>query len=108
MDLHNKDAVIRNHLGKKWFKKEDFFVLIDWTFDAKLSRSNIREIIIDGNKGVLKDQVMSMREYTLHEMKLLLEDAGLEFLQVYGDTPEGFTPEGFSIDSSLVISAQKK
>ena len=108
LDLHNKDAVIRNRLGKKWFKKGDFFVLIDWTFDAKLSRSNIREIIIDGNKGVVKDQVMSMREYTLHEMKLLLEDAGLEFLQVYGDTPEGFTSEGFSMDSSLVISAQKR
>jgi 2-polyprenyl-3-methyl-5-hydroxy-6-metoxy-1,4-benzoquinol methylase len=108
LDLHNKDAIIRNHLRKTWFKKENYFVLMDWTFDARLSRSNLREIIIDANTGVMKDRIMSMREYTLHEMKLLLEDAGLDFLQVYGDTPEGFTSEGFSIDSSLVISAQKK
>ena len=107
LDLHNKDAVIRNHLGKRWFSKDNYFVLIDWSFDARLSRSNIREIIIDANTGVMEDRIMSMREYTLHEMKLLLEDAGLEFLQVYGDTAEGFTPEGFNIDSSLVILAQK-
>jgi len=108
LDLHNKDAVIRNHLRKTWFAKNNYFVLMDWSFDARLSRSILREIIVDANEGVVKDQVMSMREYTLHEMKLLLEDAGLKFLQVYGDTSEGFTPEGFGIDSSLVILAEKE
>jgi len=50
---------------------------------------------------------MSMREYTLHEIKRMLKDAGLEFLQVYGDTPKGFELEGFSIDSSMQILAKK-
>ncbi len=107
LDLHNRDAVVRNRLGKRWFKKDNFFILSDWTFDAELSRSNIQEIIIDESTGSVKKQVMSMREYTLHEMKRMLKDAGLEFLQVYGDTPKGFTPEGFSIDSSLLVLAQK-
>jgi len=107
LDLHNKDAVIRNHLGRKWFRKDHTFVLADWSFDARLSRSIIKEIIIDMNTGTTKESVLSMREYTLHEMKGMLRDAGLEFLQVYGDTPKGFTPEGFSIDSSLLILAQK-
>jgi SAM-dependent methyltransferase len=108
LDLHNKDAVIRNRLGKRWFKKDNFFILSDWSFDAGLSRSNIIETIIDESSGSVRKQVMSMREFTLHEMKRMLKDAGLEFLQVYGDTPKGFTAEGFSIDSSLIILAQKR
>jgi len=108
LDLHNKDAVIRNHLGKRWFKKDNFFILSDWSFDARLSLSNIQEIIIDESSGDVKKQVMIMREFTLHEMKRMLKDASLEFLQVYGDTPKGFTPEGFGIDSSLLILAQKE
>ena len=108
LDLHNKDAVIRNHLGKKWFKKEDFYVLTDWSFDAGLSRSNIKEIIIDVKAGSVRETFLSMREYTLQEMKRMLKNTGLRFLQVYGDTPKGFTPEGFSIDSSLLILAQKR
>jgi len=108
LDLHNKDAVIRNHLGKKWFRKDHVFVLTDWSFDARLSRSNIKEIIIDESAGTVKENILSMREYTLHEMKRMLKDAGLEFLQVYGDTPKGFTLEGFSVDSSMQILAQKR
>lgn len=108
LDLHNKDAVIRNHLGKRWFKKDHIFVLSDWSFDPRGSRSNIRETIIDTKAGTIREGVMSMREYTLHEMKRMLKDVDLEFLQVYGDTVKGFSSEGFSIDSSLLILAQKR
>ena len=107
LDLHNKDSVIRNHLGRKWLRKDHIFILTDWSFDARLSRSNIEEIMIDLSVGTVRERVMSMREYTLHEIKRMLKDAGLEFLQVYGDTPRGFTLEGFSIDSSMQILAQK-
>lgn len=108
LDLHNKDAVIRNYLGKRWFEKDHVFVLTDWSFDATLGRSNIREIIIDRKSGTVEETFMSMREYTLHEMKRMLKDAKLRFMQVYGDTPKGISPEGFSPDSSLFILAQKR
>lgn len=108
LDLHNKDAVIRAHLGRRWFEKDHLLILEDWSFDAKLSRSIIKEVIVDTNTGTIREAMMSMREYTLYEMKWMLKDAGLKFIQVYGDTPDGFTTEGFSLDSSLLILAQKR
>lgn len=107
LDLHNKDSVIRNRLRRTWFKREKFYILEDWTFDPRLSRSIIRYVIINAETRKIREGIMSMREYTLPEVKRLLKDAGLEFIEVYGDTPEGFKPEGFGLDSSMQILAQK-
>jgi SAM-dependent methyltransferase len=108
LDLHNKDSVIRNCLGRRWRKEDKHLILMDWSFDVRLSRSVTKDIIIDTIAKTTREWKMDMREYTLHEMKRMLKDTGLEFVQVYGDTAEGFTPEGFGLDSSMQISARKK
>ena len=64
-------------------------------------------IVINEDSGGIKTWVNDYREYTLHELKWMLWDAGLVFVEVYGDSVEGFAREGFGLDSSLIVLAKK-
>lgn len=85
LDLHHREAYIRKHLGKSWQRRGDYWILEDWTFDVYESRLNIKGFLIDPKAGRGVEYLNSFREYTLPELKRILEDAGLKIQRIYGD-----------------------
>jgi len=85
LDLHHRDAYIQRHLGKQWERKGHHWIVEEIGFDALRSRLEIRGYLIDLRGGRVEEYTNSFREYTLPELRRLLEEAGLAVQGIYGD-----------------------
>lgn len=106
LDIPNRDSVLRNHLGKTWYRNEKALVVEDRQFDCLTSRWHIDyTIILPGVREVKKGR-MSIRLYSFSEIAHIIEDAGLEVLEVYGEPTSPLVP--LSIDSGIIIVGRKR
>ena len=85
LDLHNRDAYLRRHLGKTWKRDDDHLILEEMTFDLLRSRFEVRGLLVWLKTGFFEEYTNSFREYTLPELQRLLAGAGLEIQDIYGD-----------------------
>jgi len=70
------------------------------------SRLNIKGFLIDLKAGRTTEFTNSFREYTLPELKHMLEDAGLEIQGVYGDLNLTKEPLDLDCDSIQLLAVK--
>lgn len=83
LDLVNRERVMSLQPTKNWEEKEGFFVLEAYNFDHLRGRAITRRIIL--SNGLRKEGYISIRLYTLAELKNSLENVGFKVAKVYGD-----------------------
>ena len=105
LDLHNRDSYLRKHLGKKWKRNSDFLTVEDWTFNVPSSRLNIYSLTVNTGNDESWENTMSFREYTHPELRNLLRDSGIEYIDIFGDL--GYTPD-VNQAGSITILAKKE
>ena len=105
LDLHNRDSYVRKYLGKKWRRNDDFITVEDWKFDIHSSRLNIYSLTIDLKNGKTWENVQSFREYNLPELRNLLRNSGLNYIDVFGDL--GYTPDINKADSITILAKKE-
>ena len=103
LDIHNRDSILRNHLGKTWHRNGEALVLEDRQFDCLTSRWNVEHTIL--MPGEIRKGAASIRLYGFSEVKRILEDTGLEVLHVYGEPTS--PPAPLSVDSGMIIVGRK-
>lgn len=98
LHLINRDYLIKNLGERMWFGNERAgYVLECREFDSQKGAIQIEQIrIID---GISREFSVEMRLYSLQEIKVLLEQAGLQISQIYGNYNNG----KFDISSPYMI-----
>ena len=104
LDIHNRDSILRNHLGKTWYRKGEALVLLDRQFDCLTSRWHVEHTII--LPGEVRKGEASIRLYSFSEIARILEEAGLEISKVYGEPTS--PPAPLSVDSGMIIVGRKR
>lgn len=106
LDMLNKEWLMRHFEPNHWAPGEsaDGSVSLDRiSFDLETGRLNDHRTIV-GLDGGRAPSFMSLRVYTLTEIKSLLDRAGLSFLKVWG----GYEDEPYGMDSPrMVVLAQR-
>lgn len=102
LDIPNRDSVLRNHLGKTWHRNEEALVVEDRQFDCLTSRWHVDYTIILPRTGEVRKGTMTIRLYSFSEITRIVEDAGLEVLEVYGEPTS--PPVPLSVDSGMIIN----
>ncbi len=83
LDVVNRERVVSQPRFKNWEERnESLFLLEAYDFNYLRGRAITRRIILD--KGVRKEGYISIRLYTLAELKMALEAAGFNVEKVYG------------------------
>jgi len=106
LDLHNRDSYLRKHLGKKWKRNNDYLTVEDWTFDVSSSRLNIYSFTVNIKDGRTWENTMSFREYTHPELRNLLRNSGLDYMDVFGDL--GYTPDVSKADTITILAKKQE
>ncbi len=106
LDMLNKEWLMRHFEPNHWAPGEsaDGSVSLDRiSFDLETGRINDHRTIVDSVGGRVP-AFLSLRVYTLTEIKSLLERAGLAFLKVWG----GYEGEPYGMDSPrMLVLAQR-
>jgi SAM-dependent methyltransferase len=105
LDLLNRDWVVRNYIQNEWHEGSDGSVYLEHReFDPVTSRNHVTFTAIapDGSRRQMVGH--HIRLYTLREVDVMLEAAGLAFEAVYG----GFESEPFGIDSRRMIIVARR
>ena len=101
LDTLNKEWLMRHFEPNFWEQGEErksSVVLDQISFDFEKGRLDNRRIIVDAD-GKRTPSFVSIRVYTLTELKAQLERAGLTYLQSWG----GFDGSAYGMDSARVI-----
>ncbi|HJN15080.1 MAG TPA: methyltransferase domain-containing protein [Armatimonadota bacterium] len=105
LDIINRDWLIRNFHGRSWREGEHGFITVEETrIDLLTSRSHATNTIIksDGTRVVRE---LSLRLYTLAEIRAMLERHGFEVVETFG----GWGDEPYSMNSRrMIVLAQRK
>ena len=103
LDIVNRDWMVKNFQPKDWERLEDgTLVLEERNWDLKTNRMKTFLTILD-KKGE-RNSWFDLRLYTLQELNLLLEKAGLKIIQTFGRKDKS----PYSVDSPrLIILSQK-
>ena len=102
LDLVNRDYILRNFQRKEWYEKDGLLMVEERGFDLFTGRWTAEATVREANKERRYD--LSVRLYTLTELQMLLQAAGLRVLHVFGD----FDGELYSWDSPrMIITAEK-
>ncbi len=85
LDVMNRDWLIRNFQPMGWrADNEGWFVLEERTFDHLSGRMETRWIFV-ARDGVRYERPSSIRLYTASELRAMLERAGLQVTNLFGD-----------------------
>lgn len=85
LDVMNRDWLVRNFQPMGWrADDEGWFVLEERTFDHLSGRVETRWIFI-ARDGVRYERLSSIRLYTASELRTMLERAGLQVINLFGD-----------------------
>lgn len=85
LDVMNRDWLIRNFQPMGWrADNEGWFVLEERTFDHLSGRMETRWIFV-ARDGVRYERLSSIRLYTASELRAMLERAGLQVTNLFGD-----------------------
>jgi SAM-dependent methyltransferase len=101
LDTLNKEWLMRHFEPNFWEQGEErksAVVLDQISFDFERGRLDNRRVIVDAG-GKRTPSFVSVRVYTLTEIKAQLERAGLTYLQCWG----GFDGSAYGMDSARVI-----
>jgi SAM-dependent methyltransferase len=101
-DIHNRDTFLKGFSPYNVTEKEGNLMIDRHTFDSLTGRLTNRRIVI--RNGVRRDKPYSVRMYNPSEIKLLLAQAGLVIIKLFGDWDS--TP--ISSDSRRMIIIAKK
>jgi SAM-dependent methyltransferase len=103
IDVVNRDAILKN-FRKNLRKRTPYGVMVhESDFDYSTSRMNSRWKFYRGNK-VVKRGTTSLRMYSFHELKNILEESGLKVVGSYG----GFGNSSIDSDSPRMVLICKK
>ncbi len=106
IDLLNKEWLMRHFEPNFWEQGEDgkgSVVLDQISFNFETGRLDNHRTIV-GKDGARRPTFVSMRVYTLTEVRRLLAQAGLEYKQAWG----GFDGSAYGMDSPrMIVSAER-
>lgn len=102
LDIENIFYMLRNLPKERWEKEDDFYILERNELSFRSSRLKTERVII--KDGIIKTYTRIYRIYTLKEIELYLEKAGLKVLNYYG----GYDGEEYSIQSKRLIVISEK
>jgi SAM-dependent methyltransferase len=106
IDAFNRDYVVRDLPARAWWEGDGCVVLEEVEFNYFTSRLLSKRSLVfeDGRQ---REQQISIRAYSLHELGRALQSAGFRILEVSGDVTT--RARFFGVDSrSLVILAEKR
>jgi len=85
LDLDNRERIIKFFKKYEWFKVKDTFVLRNAELDLYENRikENIVRICLD--KRNVKEHFITIRMFTLNEIKTMVERGGFNIIQVFGN-----------------------
>ncbi|MBN2379535.1 methyltransferase domain-containing protein [candidate division WOR-3 bacterium] len=82
LDVVHRDYVVRNFQARGWSEYDGEFVLEERRFDLTTSRNECTWVYI-GKRGKTEKPV-SLRMYSLHELRAMFERSGLTFTEAWG------------------------
>jgi SAM-dependent methyltransferase len=105
LDVSNRDAVATVRPRQTWRTRPDgALILTREEFDPRTSKSHVEFEVIEANGGRRKLGGHHIRLYTLRELRIALERAGLQFEDAYGR----YKAKRYQLDSPrLIIVASK-
>ena len=99
LDVVNRDRLVRDFQGREWHAADEgWLVLEERTFDHLSGRMETRWICV-ARDGVRYERLSSVRLYTASELRMMLERAGLEVTNLFGD----YDGSPYSWDSQRLI-----
>ena len=107
LDLHNRDAYVRRHLGKSWERNGNHLILEETTFDTLRSRFEVRGLVVELETGQVKEYTNSFREYTLPELRRMLEGVDLQVQGIYGDFEQYQAQHGLEYGSIQIVAVRR-
>jgi hypothetical protein len=106
LDVVNRDFVIRNQPNLVWFEGDGCVVMEESQMNYITSRLEVKRNVILDN-GRQRDNVYSLRSYSLHELGQILHQQGFRVVEVTGW--EAHPGVFFGGDSpKLIILAQRR
>ncbi|OYD16467.1 hypothetical protein CH333_03320 [candidate division WOR-3 bacterium JGI_Cruoil_03_44_89] len=87
IDVINRDWIIKNYKERDWRESGEGLVLEVRKFDLARSINYGKQIIIRGEERIEKN--VSLRMYSFHELKAMLESVGFEVIAFYGSFEKG-------------------
>ncbi len=105
LDVVNRDHAIRDVPLRNWWEGDGCLVQEDIEFDSVSSRLQVKRFVVFAD-GLQREFDISLRLFSLHELKKMLHLVGFEVLRVSGGT---HTPGAFFGAESrrLMVLAQK-
>jgi len=87
-----------------WWITENLLALAEARYDFSSGRLRDLRTLIDVEKSSVENVVRELRFYTLPELEKMLEEVGLQILEVYGDVDE----RGYDGESRRLITISGK
>ncbi len=85
IDMANRDFSLSNFQARTWGESEDHILLEEHGFDLLRSRDLAKRIFIDKRAGYARrESTWSLRLYSAHELREMIEAAGLKVAATYG------------------------
>ena len=103
LDFINREGVMRRFQVKDWEEIDGAFVLRERRFDLATSTNHEAITIVEAD-GSRHYSRVSVRQYTLAELIVMVSRAGLAFRQVWGD----FDGSDYPLDSRRMIVLAEK
>lgn len=103
VDTINRDRIVRSPQWQQWMPMGRGVVVETPAFDWNKGRLNSRRILVfpDGRR---RETRFSLRLYTLAEMVVMFERAGLDVTHAFGD----FAGTPYTVDSPRIVIAGRK
>jgi SAM-dependent methyltransferase len=103
LDTINRDRIIRNPQGSMWLPMGRGVVLESPAYDWQRGRMNSRRILVYPN-GKRRETRISLRLYTVAEVAMMFNRAGLTVTRVFG----GFDGSEYGADSPRIVMIGQK
>ncbi|MCK4352168.1 class I SAM-dependent methyltransferase [candidate division WOR-3 bacterium] len=102
IDIVNKDWIIKNFEERDWQKIGEYYVFEERKFDLATSINYAKFTIIHGKERIERESWLRM--YSFHELKSMLENAGLKIIESY----ENLEKEELTFDSRMMEIVSQK
>lgn len=103
VDVINRDAILRDFQPRLWRETDDGYVLSENDYDPARSRLTGKQVHVS-TSGRVAESSFSLRLYSMHELRALIEAAGFEVEVVYG----GFDLSSFELDSPRIVMVGRR
>jgi len=105
IDMSNKDSILANYQPKSWKKEGKLILLEERTYNPKTSRNITKTEVVD-EKGRSHFFHISLRMYSVKELKAQLKKAGLKVIKSWKDIDGHEKRE--KIPKRIILLAVKK